>query len=514
MHSALNSSIQAEEWLYELLDSQLGSIIIYEPISKNDGDLSVYDFNIIYSNTEAANIASLYRELFINEAPGDAAISTVNDPTSMYHQLVNIWETGAKMQNTFHHAGTDDYYRIVSRKLKKGVLVIANNVSSEVKDRKEIESLAQRLQTVIGTSQSGVHTFTPVYNGSDEIIDFRFVLVNQTIASYVGQTADALTGALASTYFPAYKTNGIFEVYKDCYLNGTRHHFDFHYEDGYDVFFNLLVVKLGDEVLVTLTDHTELKRVQRELETSISELKRSNASLEQFAHASSHDLQEPLRKIIVYTEKLLENDTTEMDDTCYSYLERIRSSSKRMHRLIKDLLVFAEVGAMKNTREEVNLSALIDEVRSDLELAITERNAIVYAEKLGTVIGDSLHLQLLFQNLLTNALKYSRHNVPPEIYITSEVVEGHKTGLPLGEQELQQQYCLVKVKDNGQGFSCEDSLQIFKIFQRLPQHRNEQNGTGIGLAIVQRIIENHKGYITAEGIPGNGATFNVFLPVN
>jgi len=506
--------MQPEEWLHELLDSQLGSVIVYQPVRiKENAGSAVYDFNTVYCNAGAEKVAGLYRELFISKQHDDSFNPVVDDFTSLYHHLVHVWEQGVRTQYTFHHPGTNQYYRVLCRKLQHGVLVIANNITPEVKDRLEVERLAERLKTVISTSQSGVHTFKPVYNESGEIIDFRMMLVNQTIASYIGQTAEVLTGALASPYFPAYKTNGIFEVYKDCYLNGTRHHFDFHYEDGYDVFFNLLVVKLDDEVLVTLTDHTVLKRTQRELESSIAELKRSNASLEQFAHASSHDLQEPLRKIIVYTDKLLEEHATAMDDTSYSYLERIRTASKRMHRLVKDLLVFAEVGALKNAKEEVDLNALIDEVRSDLEVAISERNASIHAEKLGTVKGEILHLQLLFQNLVSNALKYSRHNVPPEISITSKLVPGHETGLPLNELELQQQYHIVEVKDNGQGFSSEDAVQIFKIFQRLPQHRNEQHGTGIGLAIVQRIVENHKGYITAEGKPGEGATFKVFLPV-
>jgi signal transduction histidine kinase len=366
---------------------------------------------------------------------------------------------------------------------------------------------------VISTSQSGVHTFKPVFDENGEIVDFRITMVNQTIGAYIGQTVEALTGALASVYFPAYKSNGIFAVYKDCYLNDTRHHFDFHYEDGYDVFFNLLVVKLDDEVLVTLTDHTALKRLQREQEALIAELKRSNASLEQFAHAASHDLQEPLRKIMVYADRLLREHAENINDTGYGYLERIRTASRRMHRLVQDLLIFAEVGANKNAVEEVDLNKLVEGVLSDLEVAILERDANVHTGRLGTVKGDSLHLQQLVQNLLSNSLKYARHGVPPEIFISSLFVRGAETGLALSEPEMQQQYCLLTVRDNGQGFSAEEAGQIFKIFQRLPQHRTEQSGTGIGLAIVQRVVENHKGYITAEGVPGEGATFNVYLPV-
>jgi signal transduction histidine kinase len=152
-------------------------------------------------------------------------------------------------------------------------------------------------------------------------------------------------------------------------------------------------------------------------------------------------------------------------------------------------------------------------VLTDLEVAIQERNALVHIGHLGTINGDSLHIQQLFQNLISNALKYSRHNVRPEISITAKETVGSKTGLALSEQEEQQFFYEITIKDNGQGFSNEEAVQIFKIFQRLPQHRNESMGTGIGLAIVQRVVENHKGYIVAEGVPGEGATFKVFLPV-
>ena len=174
--------------------------------------------------------------------------------------------------------------------------------------------------------------------------------------------------------------------------------------------------------------------------------------------------------------------------------------------------VFAEVGANRNSFETVNLNALVEEVLTDLEVAIAERDARVQVSHLGCISGDSLHLQQLFQNLIGNSLKYSRADAEPVIHISSSMVTGSDTGLDLNEQEKGQQYLKIELKDNGQGFSDEEAGQIFKIFQRLPQHRHEHNGTGIGLAIVQRVVQNHKGFITAHGVPGEGATFIVYLP--
>jgi light-regulated signal transduction histidine kinase (bacteriophytochrome) len=357
-----------------------------------------------------------------------------------------------------------------------------------------------------------MYTLTPVRDELGKIIDFRFGLVNQAVASYLGLKAEDLAGTLGSVHFPAYKTNGLFDRYVETMKTGNPATFDLHYADGYDNFFTINVVKMGDELFGTFTDHSPLKRLQRELEASISELKRSNASLEQFAHAASHDLQEPLRRITLHANKLEEQCDDELTDGAYGHIERIKTASKRMQRLIKDLLVFAEVGAKRPELEEVALNPLLKEVLNDLEVAIVEKEAIISVGELGKIKGDGLHLQQLFQNLISNSIKYSRPDVAPHITITSNLVSGKNTGLALTDYEAEKDYMLVQLQDNGQGFNKEQAQQIFKIFQRLPQHRNEYAGTGIGLAIVQRVVENHQGFIKAEGIPGEGATFTILLP--
>jgi signal transduction histidine kinase len=424
--------------------------------------------------------------------------------------------TGETIVKEFYYegGGIDRWYQVAITRLgADGIVQTFTDITESKKDKEQVVRLAERFQTVIGMSQSGIMSFKPVKDVQGEIVDFRFNIVNQATASYIGETAEALKGGLASKYFPAYKKNGLFEVYSDTYLTGTRRQFDFHYEDGYDVFFNIQVAKLDDEVLVTLTDHTTLQRTQRDLEASINDLRRSNASLEQFAHAASHDLQEPLRKILLYTDKLEEQYGETLDDEGFGFIERIKTAGKRMRRLIQDLLIFAEVGANRNPFEEVPLNALIQEVVNDLEVAIAEREAKIEIGLTGTIKGDPLHLQQLFQNLISNSLKYSRLDVAPCITITLDAITGTEVDFDLPQEVMHRNYWLIQVKDNGQGFTSEQATQIFKIFQRLPQHRAEYSGTGIGLAIVQRVVESHNGYIRAEGVLGEGATFKILLPV-
>jgi PAS domain S-box-containing protein len=498
-------------FLDSMLNATINGLFAMEAERNEQGE--IIDFRFLKVNERFAQILGLKEEDTIGKSY--TAVLPLSKTNGLFDLKCQVVETGKTVIKEIYYAGDgiDKWYLISIAKLgENGVLETVTDITESKRDKEEVERMAKRLEAIINMSHSGIQTFKPVYDEHGEIVDLRMYIVNQTIGAYIGHPAEELVGELASKYFPAYKTNGLFEIYKDCYLTGERKHFDFHYEDGYDVYFNLQVIKMDDEILLTLTDHTALKYAQRELEASIAELKRSNASLEQFAHAASHDLQEPLRKIMLYADKFEEHYGATLDDQAFSYLERIKTAGKRMRRLIQDLLVFAEVGANRNAFEEVDLHQLVSDVLNDLEVAIAERDAKVTVEGLGKIKGDSLHLQQLFQNLISNSLKYSRLEAVPQINIISKAITGKESGFELTAHEAERPFWLIELSDNGQGFDQEQASQIFKIFQRLPQHRTEYTGTGIGLAIVQRVVENHSGYIRAEGVPGGGATFKILLP--
>ncbi|ANE51273.1 sensor histidine kinase [Flavisolibacter tropicus] len=504
---------QQAGFIASMLNATINGLFALEAVRDEEGE--IIDFRFLKLNETFARIIGKKEEDVIGKSY--SAMLPLAKANGLFELKCQVIETGETIIKEAFYEGDDinKWYLIAITKLgENGIVEMVTDITEMKRAKEEVERLAKRFEAVISTSHSGIQTFKPVYDEQGEIVDFRMCIVNQTIGTYIGQAAESLSGQLASTYFPAYKTNGLFEIYKDCYENGTCSQFDFHYEDGYDVYFNLQVAKIDDEILVSLTDHTALQHAQRELEASIADLKRSNASLEQFAHAASHDLQEPLRKIMLYAEKFEERYGDTLNDEAFGFIERIKTSGKRMRRLIQDLLIFAEVGgANRDAFEEVDLNQLIGEVLNDLEVAISERDAVIWLEGLGKIKGDSLHLQQLFQNLLSNSLKYSRPDVRPHITIVSKAVVGKDTGFVLAPQESEKPFWLIELKDNGQGFTQEQATQIFKIFQRLPQHRTEYAGTGIGLAIVQRVVENHCGYIRAEGIPDEGATFKILLPV-
>ncbi|MGZ5189895.1 MAG: ATP-binding protein [Flavisolibacter sp.] len=254
--------------------------------------------------------------------------------------------------------------------------------------------------------------------------------------------------------------------------------------------------KITEEKLEELVE----KRTE-ELQKANKELQRSNQNLEEFAHAASHDLQEPVRKIHFFTQHLKEQLSKYLNDVETSAFNRIENATERMHNLIDDLLLYSHVSQRPQEMESIDLNLKLQRVLEDLELDIQEKRAVITAGKLPTIKGYRRQWQQVFQNLLSNALKYSKTDVPPRIEITANEVTEHG-----------RLYHLISVKDNGIGFEQQYEERIFQMFSRL-HGRSEYNGTGVGLSIVKKVIENHNGFIRVESKPGVGSTFNIYLPV-
>jgi light-regulated signal transduction histidine kinase (bacteriophytochrome) len=259
----------------------------------------------------------------------------------------------------------------------------------------------------------------------------------------------------------------------------------------------------------------ELERIVRErtseLENANRELKRSNQNLEEFAYAASHDLKEPTRKILFFANRLKELLRDQLSDEQSHLFDRMELSAQRMGTLIEDLLTFSHVSRGAARLEKVDLKKKLQHVLEDLELEIQEKSATITISHLPTIIGHKRQMQQLFQNLLSNALKYGRPDEPPQIHISSTLVEGSEiTGYQKGAAESKK-YWLIVVRDHGIGFEKEDAERIFNVFTRL--HGNaEYKGSGVGLSIARKVVENHHGYIWAESQPGEGSTFKVLLP--
>lgn len=414
-----------------------------------------------------------------------------------------------------HYEGDelDAWYDIVVSPLgKHGLLVTFADITHTKQKELEVARYAETLATVINTVQVGIFTFKPEYNKKGEIIDFRFTMVNPMLSSYVAQEPEMLVGSLGSEWFPGYLQNGVFDMYRETYLTGQLQRKQFHYNvDGIDVYLDLQSTRIGDEVLVTFSDFTPLQLAQLELQKSIRELQRSNQNLEEFTRAASHDLKEPIRKIQIFSDRLKHSLRNSMDNTAQDIFNRMESAATRMRTLIDDLLEYSHVTSELLPAEPVDVNEVLQQVISDLEIMIEESGAVIECENLPMLVGHRRQLQQLFLNLINNSIKYRKTEINPHIYIHSQVLKGSETALDIPAADLECDFFKIEVSDNGIGFDQNDAEKIFNVFTRL--HNSKQYaGTGIGLSIATKVMENHKGYIFASGVKGQGATFTLLFP--
>ncbi|WP_227686918.1 ATP-binding protein [Spirosoma arboris] len=257
---------------------------------------------------------------------------------------------------------------------------------------------------------------------------------------------------------------------------------------------------------------TNLEKAQQSLESTVSELNRSNTELSQFAYIASHDLQEPLRKIQQFGDLLRTRNSTDLSTESLTYLERMQSAANRMSWLIKDLLAYSRLSTRRETTISSPLASVINRSLENLSLTIEETNAQIQIDTLPIIEGEASQLDQLFQNLLSNALKFRRNGIIPHIRISSQEIPATDLPALLKPARSAAAYHKIDVTDNGIGFDEKYLDRIFQVFQRL-HPKNEFAGTGVGLAICQKVAANHGGAITASSQPGHGATFSVYFPV-
>ncbi len=256
-------------------------------------------------------------------------------------------------------------------------------------------------------------------------------------------------------------------------------------------------------IIEVTRDISNWKNIERSLSATAKDLRLRNTELEDFAHVISHDLQEPLMLIQAFSERIRKKCATDLPEQGHNYLEHIEHSTQRMKSLIDGLLLYSRVSSKAKPFEVVDLNNVTNSVLDDLALRIEKHgSSISVAPDLPVIEADPLQMRQLFQNIIGNSLKYHHHNRTPEITITLQ---------PFSDPTHNQNYIRICIEDNGIGFDAKYQEQIFDIFQRLHTRRQFQ-GTGIGLSICKKIVERHKGTISATGSPDEGATFTITLP--
>ena len=334
--SAQELAAQQTSLLDNILTHSSNGISVGEMIRDSNGN--IIDIKTIMANDAALKFTGLPKEVYLNKTAAEV------DPTfigSVYHRMcVKCMETGEPFITQYYLASIGAWLEVTVSKMDEDrQIYIFTDVTTIKESQIALERSSERLSTVINTTQAGFFMGLPVQDEKGEIIDFRFTLVNQVMAAFVEDQPQNLIGKLGSERFVKYKTNGLFERFREVYLTGKQQQFDFHYIGAkVDVWANIMITRIGDEILGTFTDITQIKTLQLQLEQNIADLKRSNAYLGEFAHAASHDLKEPIRKIHTFAERLRSSLHDRMTDMEAGLFERMQMAARRMNMLVEDLL--------------------------------------------------------------------------------------------------------------------------------------------------------------------------------
>jgi PAS domain S-box-containing protein len=396
-----------------------------------------------------------------------------------------------------------------------GVMAVATDVTEQVTARIRIEESHKELQFAIDVMPQMVWVTKP---------DGYHDLYNRQWYDYTGLPHDKTKGEGWNIVLHPDDQQRAWEVWWHSLETGEPYEIEYRirrYDGQYRWFLGRALPLRDEEGRITkwfgtCTDVDDQRRVSEIMEQKVAErtreLKQVNDQLKQFAYSASHDLQEPLRKITFFLDRLIGNIGPELSEENKQVMERIQHTTNRMRGLIDDLLAYSNTTLGIMNSQEVPLTETIHDVLEDMEGTLLREGAQVNLSELPNIRGDHRQIRQLFQNLISNAVKYHREGTEPVIQITAHKVHGKDVDANI-PSALRKQTChLIEVKDNGIGFDPDDAERIFGLFQRL-HGKAEYEGTGVGLAIVQKVVENHCGYIWAEGAPGQGSTFKVLLPV-
>ena len=505
---------EQEKTYQQLLDASGDGVLLLKTI--RDNNENIVDFQIAFCNKWGRKIGQLTPDAIGKSLFDVLPHLRTHEQFSLHKKVI---ETGEPLQfeTTFRNRHGEEYgWFIVSlTRLHDGVISRYTDISQRKHHEKQIERQKEELQSILDSSISAVLACEAIKDSDGKIVDLLIGRVNASFTELAGIKADEVEGRTFLSLFSNTDAATIFKAYCQVIETGQSLRTEFRYtSNNFEGWFDISAVKRGTNgIVISLVNITPTKTAQLELEKTVHELKQSNKSLEEFAYAASHDLQEPLRKIQLFNDRLKQAFLPWADNSQQVLFDRIHTSAKRMRMLINNLMTFSSVNQEKNGFAPVDLQALLQEVLQDFESIIDEKSAILTIGQLPVVYGDRLQLLRLFQNLLSNSLKYTTQNKEPVIKITALLVPGKEVVDITDDHNRRKLYHQIQIEDNGIGFDMRYMHKIFRVFQRL--HGNtEYNGTGIGLAIVQKVAENHQGLIRAESSPGKGSVFTLLIPAN
>jgi PAS domain S-box-containing protein len=419
------------------------------------------------------------------ETIGTDSVDWIGVPLIVGERVTGVMVTQSYTEGVVYNQEQFDLMKFISTQV---ALAIERKL-----DQQRINDALEYNKTLINSSNLGITT----YDASGKCI-----LANGSIARILGTTREQV---LSENYndIEAWKTSGLFGSACEAVASGneTRREIHTRNADGEEIWLDCRFTPFysnGEpQLLLSIDDITISKETEVNLQVYAAKLEQSNRDLQEFAYIASHDLQEPLRKVLAFGDRLANKYGEVLDETGRDYLKRMRDASQRMQTLINDLLTFSRVSTRAQPFTEVDLNSLIQDVISDLENQIDRTEGKVETSDLPIIEADPTQMHQLLQNLINNGLKFHQEDIPPLVQVSADITANE---------------CLIFVKDNGIGFESQYLDRIFKPFQRL-HSRQEYEGSGMGLAICRRIVERHSGEITATSALEEGSTFIVTLPI-
>jgi len=495
----------SRNFITNVLKSTNHGVFSYQAIRKNG---VITDFEVKYAN----EIALHHLDLPAEEVIGNTYLNIMPDAKklALFQRIERVLTTGvSETHDVISPTFPDVHFKAYFTPLGDGVTVTFVDISGEVLHAKELEEKNTELQQQKDFIETIIDTTPDLVGAYDK--EFRIIAINKACEDYFGIKREDVIGKVYTDVFAAAK-GGKGEKDVRRALKGESVHNAVYHSPVTGKYYENFLSPLKDvngkiyAALVIGHDITEAVTSTELIRKSNDELQKMNKELESFTYIASHDLQEPLRKIQTFADMIVGRENGNLSDAAKDYFRRMQDAARRMQTLILDLLAFSRVSTAERKFETSDLAAIVKAVKEEYGDVIKEKKAVVKIGRMCKAKVIPFQFRQLIQNLLGNSLKFSRSNAKPLICINGSTIKNADPSIGISGP-----VCHISFSDNGIGFEPEYNEKIFEVFQKL-HGRAEYPGTGIGLAIVKKIVSQHNGKVLATSKVGEGTRFDIYLP--